>query len=269
MSTYAIGDVQGCCTELERLIERLRFDPGRDRLWFVGDLVNRGPRSLDALRLVKGLGPAAISVLGNHDLHLLACAYEVRAPKPTDTFDDVLAAPDRDALCAWLLDRPFLHRMDDYVLVHAGLHPSWTAADAMAIAEETSDALRARPKAVLTALRSAPPPPLWSSDLRGDDRLRAAVAILTRMRTCTSDGTLDLEFDGPPDQAPHGRRPWFEWPGPWAQEVTAVCGHWSALGLRVEPQVVAVDTGCVWGRALTAVRLDDGAVFQQAAATAD
>jgi len=265
MSTFAIGDVQGCCTELERLLERIHFDPADDRLWFVGDLVNRGPRSLEVLQLVKGLGRAAVTVLGNHDLHLLACAYGVREPKGSDTFQDVLRAPDRDALVAWLADRPFLHRMDDYVLVHAGLHPSWNAATAMAVAEEVGDALSRDPRATLDALRRSPPPPLWQDTLRGDDRLRAAVAILTRIRTCTSDGTLNLDFDGPPDRAPHGSRPWFEWPGPYADEVSVVCGHWSALGLRIEPHVVALDTGCVWGRALTAVRLDDGAVFQQPA----
>jgi bis(5'-nucleosyl)-tetraphosphatase (symmetrical) len=260
MSVYAIGDVQGCCDELERLIERVHFDPAHDLLWFVGDLVNRGPRSVDTLRLVKGLGKAAITVLGNHDFHLLSCAYGMRTPKPNDTLDDVLKAPDRDELIAWVLSRPLLHRTDDYVLVHAGLHPSWDAQAAMALATEAEDALRARPKETLAALRQ-PAPPLWDASLRGDDRLRAIVAILTRIRTCTADGTLNMEFDGPPEQAPYGCRPWFDWPGAYASEVTVVCGHWSALGLRVEPHVIALDTGCVWGRTLTAIRLDDGSVW--------
>jgi bis(5'-nucleosyl)-tetraphosphatase (symmetrical) len=263
MSIYAIGDVQGCHDELRRLIDRLRFDPARDYLWMAGDLVNRGPRSLEVLRFVKGLGDRAVTVLGNHDLHLLSCAYGLRSPKSTDTLADVLAAPDRDELVAWLAAQPFLHRTDDYLLVHAGLHPTWTAAEAMAVASELEEFVSADPARAVEVLRAAPPPPLWRPELRGDDRVRAATAILTRIRTCTSDGTLDLDFAGPPNQAPHGRRPWFEWPGPYASEVTVVFGHWSALGLRVEPHVVALDTGCVWGGVLTAVRLDDGAVFQQ------
>lgn len=265
MSIYAIGDVQGCHEELERLLARIRFDPAADRLWFVGDLVNRGPRSLEVLRLVKALGDRAVTVLGNHDLHLLSCAYGVRRPKPADTLDDVLSAPDRDELVAWLASRPLLHRTDDYVLVHAGLHPSWTAAEAMALALEIEDDLQRAPREVIDVLRAAPPPPLWHTQLGGDERRRAIVAILTRIRTCTADGTLDLEFSGPPDQAPHGRRPWFDWPGSYASEVTVVFGHWSALGLRVEPHAIALDTGCVWGRVLTAVRLDDGCVYQQPA----
>ena len=265
MSIYAVGDVQGCYDELRRLVDRLRFDPTCDQLWFVGDLVNRGPRSVEVLRFVKGLGDAAVTVLGNHDLHLLACAYGVRPPKETDTVGDVLAAPDRDELVAWLAARPFLHRTDDYVLVHAGLHPSWDAPGAMQLAAEAEDALRRSPRDTIELLRRASAPPLWQPSLRGDERLRAIVAILTRIRTCTADGTLDPEFTGPPDQVPHGRRPWFDWPGPWSSEVTAVFGHWSALGLKVEPHVVALDTGCVWGRALTAVRLDDGNVYQQTA----
>ena len=265
MSIYAIGDVQGCHDELKRLIDRIRFDPAQDRLWFVGDLVNRGPRSLEVLRFVMGLRERAVTVLGNHDVHLLSCAYGLRNPKPNDTIDDVLQAPDRDELVAWLVSRPFLHRTDDYVLVHAGLHPSWSAAQAMALAEEASALVQQDPRGSIRILRSASPPPLWQDSLRGDDRLRSVVAILTRIRTCTADGTLDLDFDGPPEQIPHGRRPWFEWPGAYSSDVTVVFGHWSALGLRIEPHVVALDTGCVWGRALTAVRLDDGCVYQQPA----
>ena len=265
MSIYAIGDVQGCFDELRRLVDRLRFDPAADRLWFVGDLVNRGPRSADVLRFVRGLGDAAVTVLGNHDLHLLACAYGARRPKESDTLDDVLGAPDRDELVAWVASRPLLHRTDDYVLVHAGLHPSWDAATALALAAEAEEALHLQPRETTRTLRDRPPPPQWEARLRGDDRLRLIVAVLTRIRTCTSDGTLDLDFAGPPEGAPHGRRPWFDWPCAFAPEVTVVCGHWSALGLRVEPHVVSIDTGCVWGGSLTAMRLDDGQLFQQPA----
>jgi bis(5'-nucleosyl)-tetraphosphatase (symmetrical) len=247
VATYAIGDVQGCFDELERLIKRLKFQPKKDQLWFVGDLVNRGPKSLQVLRLVKGLGDSAVCVLGNHDLHLLACADGVRESKKGDTFDDILKAPDRDALLSWLAERPFLHREGDYVMVHAGVHPTWDRSD------------------LLEKLRSRDAPPRWKASLRGADRLRALAAVLTRMRTCNSDGTLCFDFSGPPDEAPHGCRPWFEWPGRYAEEATIVCGHWSALGLHVEPHVVALDTGCVWGRELTAMRLDDGQVFREPA----
>jgi bis(5'-nucleosyl)-tetraphosphatase (symmetrical) len=265
VAIYAIGDVQGCGDELTRLIKRVKFQPRKDQLWFVGDLVNRGPKSLEVLRLVKGLGAAAVTVLGNHDLHLLSCADGLREAKKGDTFDEVLEAPDRDELLDWLAARPFLHREGDYVMVHAGLHPTWDVATGAALAEELTQALRADRREFLEKLRAREAPPLWKASLRGSDRLRAIAAVLTRMRTCNSEGTLCGDFSGPPEEAPHGCRPWFEWPGRYAAEATVVCGHWSALGLHVEPHVVALDTGCVWGRELTAMRLDDGQVFKEPA----
>jgi bis(5'-nucleosyl)-tetraphosphatase (symmetrical) len=264
MATYAIGDVQGCASELKRLLARLKFDAKSDRVWLVGDLVNRGPRSLETLRMVKELGDAATSVLGNHDLHLLSCAFGARQAKGGDTFTDVLEARDRDELIEWLVARPLLHREGDYVMVHAGLHPTWTASQAEGLADELEQALRADPAKTLTTLRAQEAPPRWTHTLRGPDRLRAIAAVLTRIRSCTSDGTM-CAFSGPPKQAPHGCRPWFEWPGAYAEEVTVVCGHWAALGLHIEPHVIATDTGCVWGQQLTAVRLDDGEVFQEPA----
>jgi bis(5'-nucleosyl)-tetraphosphatase (symmetrical) len=266
MATYAIGDVQGCFSELKKLTKRVRFDPKHDQLWFVGDLVNRGPRSLDVLRFVRDLGDKAVTVIGNHDIHLLGCAAGVRKPKAGDTFEDVLEAKDRDELIHWLEKRPFLYREGDYVMVHAGLHPSWDADTAAALAAELERAFRKDPRKTLEELRSRPAPLKWESSLKGADRLRAIATVLTRMRACSSDGTLEPEFSGPPDEAPSGFKPWFDWPGKYASEVTVVCGHWSALGLRVEPHVIALDTGCVWGRALTAVRLDDGVVFMEPAA---
>ena len=262
MARYAIGDVQGCSAELKRLVERIRFRRGKDELWFVGDLVNRGPRSRDALRFVKGLGRAAVTVLGNHDLHLLSCALGVRKPKPRDTFDDVLEAPDRQELVAWLAARPFAHRVDRHLMVHAGVHPTWDVATTLRLAKEAQRALRQDLKGTLAALQEEAPP-RWDPSLRGADRLRAIVAVLTRIRTCTADGTMDTEFSGPPEEAPQGRRPWFEWPRPRSGRVTVVCGHWAALGLRVLPRLVAVDSGCVWGRSLSAVRLHDGRVYQE------
>jgi bis(5'-nucleosyl)-tetraphosphatase (symmetrical) len=263
MAIYAIGDVQGCFVELERLLKRLHFQAKKDRLWFVGDLVNRGPQSLEVLRFVKGLGDTAVTVLGNHDLHLLSCAQGLRA-KRNDTFDDILRAPDRKELLAWLSSRPFLHHEGDYVMVHAGLAPSWDVATARALAQELTEALHEDPPGLLEKLHAEEAPLRFKPSLRGADRLRAICAILTRMRACDAEGTMS-DFSGPPDEAPRGFRPWFEWPGAYAEEATVVCGHWSALGLRVEPHVVALDTGCVWGRALTAMRLDDGRTFQEPA----
>jgi bis(5'-nucleosyl)-tetraphosphatase (symmetrical) len=263
MSIYAIGDVQGCFAELQRLVDRIHFRPGDDQLWFVGDLVNRGPRSSEVLRFVKGLGDAAITVLGNHDLHLLSCAFGIREPKPRDTFGDVLAAPDRDALIAWLVARPLAYRQAEYLLVHAGVHPTWDLLTTLRLAGEAERALPRDPRGTLDALQE-PAPPRWEPALGGADRLRAIVAVLTRIRTCTAEGTMETEFSGPPEQAPHGYRPWFEWPRPQASEITIVCGHWAALGLKIEPRLVAVDSACVWGGALSAVRLDDRRVFQEA-----
>ena len=262
MATYAVGDVQGCFDELERLLGRIRFRPGRDRLWFAGDLVNRGPRSVDVLRLVKRLGESARTVLGNHDLHLLSCAFGVRKPKPRDTFEAVLEAPDRAALIDWLLRQPLVYRQGAHLLVHAGLHPTWDAATALRLAREAERALRRDPRGTLASLQEEAPV-RWEPSLGGADRLRAVVAILTRIRTCTAEGTMDPEFSGAPDQASRGHRPWFAWPRRKATEVTVICGHWAALGLEVLPHLLALDSGCVWGGALSAVRLHDRKVFQE------
>jgi bis(5'-nucleosyl)-tetraphosphatase (symmetrical) len=265
MATYAIGDVQGCFLELQQLVEKIRFDPANDRLWFVGDLVNRGPRSLDVLRFVKGLGNAAVSVLGNHELHLLSCAYGARQPKARDTFADVLEAADRDELVAWIAERPVLHREGDYILVHAGIHPTWSTDDALAYAREVEQPLREAPAATIRMLREREAAPQWHPGMSGPDRVRTIVAIFTRMRTCTEEGTLNMDFDGPPAQAPHGCRAWFEWPGRCAEEATVVFGHWAALGVHVDVHVIALDSACVWGGQLSALRLDDGRLFQQPA----
>lgn len=260
MAVYAIGDVQGCCDELEQLLEQLAFDPSRDRLWITGDLVNRGPRSVDVLRLVRGLGDAAVVVLGNHDLHLLAAASVpgVRAGKK-DTFQDVLRAPDRDALLAWLRARPMLHHDADLgaTMVHAGLAPQWTLATARACAAEVESALRddARIAPFFRAMYGDEPD-RWSDDLTGWDRLRFAVNALTRIRVCTPDGRLDLDYNGGLDDIPPGLVPWFRAPGRRWKGTRVVCGHWAALGYHVEGDVLAIDAGCVWGQRLCAVRLD-------------
>jgi bis(5'-nucleosyl)-tetraphosphatase (symmetrical) len=260
MSVWAIGDVQGCGDELEALLEKIAFDPSRDRVWLTGDLVNRGPRSLDVLRLVRGLGDAATVVLGNHDLHLLAAGYVPGARVGRkDTFHDVLAAPDRDELLAWLRGRPMLHHDDalGVTMVHAGLAPQWDLATARACAAEIEAALRDDDRiAAFFRHMYGHEPDRWSDDLRGWDRLRLAVNALTRIRVCTADGRLDLEYNGGLDGVPAGLVPWFRVPDRKWKGARIVCGHWAALGYHVENDVLAIDAGCVWGARLCAVRLD-------------
>lgn len=262
MAVYAIGDVQGCYAPLGRLLDKLAFDPTCDRLWFVGDLVNRGPESLQVLRLVRDLGPAATVVLGNHDLYLLMVAAGFSRRGKDDTLARVLEAPDRDELLAWLAQRPLLHAEGEYVLVHAGLLPAWTVAQAGACAREVEAALAgARARKFLLHLQGDQPD-RWAESLAGWDRLRFIVNVLTRMRFCTADGRLSLRAKGAPEKAPPDTLPWFRVPGPARGERTVVCGHWSALGFYRGEGIIALDSGCVWGGKLTALRLDDGAVFQ-------
>jgi bis(5'-nucleosyl)-tetraphosphatase (symmetrical) len=260
MAVYAIGDVQGCCDELERLLERIRFDPASDQLWFAGDLVNRGPRSLDTLRLVRDLGDAAVSVLGNHDLHLLAVAISPREKvKSKDTIDDILNAPDREELLDWLRHRPVLHHDAELgrTMMHAGLVPQWDLAIATACARDLQGALRDRQVARgLFAGMYGDQPNRWSDDLPGIARLRFITNVFTRMRFCTADGRLDLKYKGTIDAAPRGLMPWFKVPGRLSRDLRIVCGHWSALGYHDADGILAIDTGCVWGGRLCAVRLD-------------
>ncbi|MCO5170762.1 MAG: symmetrical bis(5'-nucleosyl)-tetraphosphatase [Planctomycetes bacterium] len=263
MATYAVGDVQGCWRTLQRLLDRVS-PTSDDRLWLAGDLVNRGRGSLEVLRWAarqRGL----TAVLGNHDLHLLARAAGTRASKGKDTLDAVLEAPDRADLLDWLATRPLLVRDGDRLLVHAGLLPSWTPEAAAALAAEVDAARAADRRAFLEALAAGPSPLAWREGLSPDDRLRLVVAALTRVRCCRADGTMDLDYSGPPAAAPRGLVPWFEAPGRRSAGATIVFGHWAALGLVLVPGVVALDTGCVWGRALTCVRLEDGAVVQEPA----
>lgn len=258
MTRYAIGDIQGCAGELEALLGHIGFAPGRDELWFVGDLVNRGPRSLEVLRLVRSLGDSAITVLGNHDLHLLARAFGAREhPAAGDTLDEVLAAPDRAGLLQWLLERPLTHydaaRGD--LLVHAGLVPQWSAAQALALAQEVQAVLRSDPQALFTHMYGDGPE-RWSDALEGPERWRFTVNVLTRLRVCTPDGRVALKMKGPPPRAERSAyRPWFELPRA-SRDVRVIFGHWSALGYINAHGVIGLDTGCVWGGALTALDLD-------------
>lgn len=267
MATYAIGDIQGCFTSLMALLNRVAFDPARDRLWLVGDLVNRGPDSLRTLRFVRDLGPAAVTVLGNHDLYLLMVAYgAVRSRGKDDTLQAVLDAPDRDALLAWLRTRPLMHLENGFAMVHAGLLPGWTVTQARALAREVEGALAGPYHADLLHNMWGSEPAAWHDDLSDYARMRVIVNAMTRMRFCTPDGSMDFKVKGEVAKAPKGYLPWFEVPGRRSADTTVVFGHWSALGLRVEPRLLALDSGCLWGRELSAVRLEDRAVFQVACA---
>lgn len=258
MATYAIGDVQGCFDELQALLERLRFDPARDGLWFVGDLVNRGPRSLEVLRFVKALGERAVVVLGNHDLHLVTQHEGFERPRKDDTFSDVLSAPDRHELVDWLRQRPLMHVDGGFAMVHAGLLPQWSVERARALAREVEAALRAANYRGFLANMYGSQPDRWDDSLEGWDRLRVAVNAMTRLRFCTPEGRMD--FRAKASTPPPGYGAWFDFRPPDGR--TIVCGHWSALGLRLAPGLAALDSGCVWGGKLTALRLEDRALFQ-------
>ncbi len=265
MATYAIGDIQGCYDPLLRLLESIGFSADRDRLWFVGDLVNRGRQSLETLRFVRGLGPAAITVLGNHDLHLVMQAEGYGKSSKEDTLAAVLAAPDRDELLQWLRSLPLFHVEGEYAMVHAGLLPQWDVAQAMALSDEASHALMVPAYRDFLANMWGSEPAAWSDDLAGWDRLRVVVNAMTRMRFCTHRGVMEFRAPGskgPPERGPAGFMPWYAVPGRRSADHTLICGHWSALGFRQEKNLLALDSGCLWGGSLTAVRLEDRRVFQ-------
>ena len=258
MATYAIGDVQGCFGSLMALLETLRFDPASDRLWFTGDLVNRGPRSLETLRFVRGLGDRAVTVLGNHDLHLLGVACGGRRLKAGDTLTDVLEAPDRGDLIAWLRRQPLLHRDADrgITMVHAGLPPQWTLDVAQACAAAVAAKLRGAGIKKLMRRMSDNRCDTWSAALPYADQLGYMITCLTRLRYCDPSGRLELREKGPPGSQPAPYLPWFAVPGRLHASETVIFGHWASLGACSEPGVHALDTGCVWGGALTALCLE-------------
>jgi bis(5'-nucleosyl)-tetraphosphatase (symmetrical) len=265
MATYAIGDVHGCFDTLQALLKRIGFSAGRDRLWMVGDLVNRGPQSLAVLRWAAALGDDLVVVLGNHDLYLMARGAGVVDRKRRDTLDPVLEAPDRDELLAWLRTRPLLHREGDRVLVHAGLFPQWRLERAERLARETERRLRGKDGDRLLRLAMIKRDESWRYGLTAAARARITLAAMARMRALTASGTMCAAFSGPPAELPSGCLPWFEVPGRRSAGALVVFGHWAALGLRLAPGVAAIDTGCVWGQCLTALRLDDGQLFQEPA----
>lgn len=256
MALYAIGDVQGCFGELQSLLEKLHFDPARDRLWFTGDLVNRGPRSLETLRFIRALGDAAVTVLGNHDLHLLAVAHGVSRTKRRDTFGDVLGAPDRDELLDWLRHRPLLHSEGGFHLIHAGLPPQWTLYDAARFSGEVESCLRGEDYRSLLQHMYGDKPDLWSESLAYWERLRFTTNCLTRLRYCDIHGRLDFRQKGPPGSQPGNLLPWFQVPGRLSAGADILFGHWSTLGFFAGNGVFCLDTGCLWGGELTALRVD-------------
>ena len=255
MSRYAIGDIQGCCDELRALLTRIGYSADRDRLWLVGDLVNRGPQSLETLRLVRALGDNAVVVLGNHDLHLLAIGCGCHTTRRSDTLDEILQAPDRDTLLEWLATRPLAYFEAGDLLVHAGVVPQWTVATTLELAREVESTLRNDPRHLFDHMYGDEPD-RWSADLEGTDRLRFAINVLTRMRVCTSEGRINLRLKGKPPAAGSGWLPWFDVENRRTRGSRVVFGHWSALGLVVREEVIGLDSGCVWGGSLTAFDLD-------------
>lgn len=258
MPTYAIGDVQGCFDELKRLLRDVGFDERKDKLWFVGDLVNRGPKSLEVLRFVKALGNRAIVVLGNHDLHLVTQHEGFERPRKDDTFVDVLRAPDAKELVDWLRRRPMMHVESGYAMVHGGLLPQWSIEKALALGKEVEQALDGPDYREFLKNMYGSEPDEWSDALCGWDRLRVIVNAMTRLRFCTPEGKMSFRAKGV--EPPPGDAPWFSFRK--RQEETIVCGHWSALGLRLTEKLAALDSGCVWGGHLSALRLEDRALYQ-------
>ncbi len=263
MTTYAIGDVQGCFTELQALLAEIHFDANKDVLWFTGDLVNRGPNSLAVLRFLKNLGEQHQIVLGNHDLHLLAIAYGVAKEKPGDTLSTILQAPDKIELMDWLRHRPLLHAEKNYVMTHAGLPPCWDLTTAQALAKEVETILQGHsPQDFFRGLYGNLPD-RWDENLRGIERLRCITNYFTRMRLCYADCRLDFAYDGDLQQKPADLKPWFEIETKNQTQLKIIFGHWAALGGKSsKPNIFPLDTGCVWGRALTAMRLEDNQRFQ-------
>jgi bis(5'-nucleosyl)-tetraphosphatase (symmetrical) len=255
---YLVGDVQGCADALDRLLAAIGFSPSRDRLYLLGDLVNRGPASLATLRRLRDLGDSATCVLGNHDWHLLAVAAGVRPRHRSDTLDEILDAPERDAWLEWLRQRRMAVFEHGWLMVHAGVVPEWDLKTVLALARELETALRGRPAREFLGAMFGNEPARWSDSLDGDERLRFTLNALTRTRFVAADGSLEFATKDGADAAPPGFRPWFDAPGRRTEGVPIAFGHWSALGLLEREGLLCLDTGCVWGGKLSAVRIDGG-----------
>ena len=264
MATYAIGDLQGCFDALQRLLDTLDFNPSRDTLWFAGDLVNRGPKSLKTLRFVKNLDGSAVSVLGNHDLHLLAVVAGIRKQGRKDTLSAIVEAKDCALLCDWLRQRPLIHHdtATGHTLVHAGLHPQWTLETAVNEAQRVERKLRGNHYLKHLKRLFGNTPSRWRDDLSGEERTRFAINTLTRMRYLTLDGKFDFSENGPPAKTGGHVVPWFALPGRQHQELKIVFGHWSSLGDPQVPGIYALDRGCVWGNALAALHIETGEIIE-------
>ena len=261
MATYAIGDVQGCYETLRYLLEKINFDRDLDRLWFVGDLVNRGPQTLETLRFVQGLGECAITVLGNHELHLLAIFYGGHETRNGDTLDDVLRASDCEQLAGWLRTLPLMHEDEKQVIVHAGIPHIWDLGSAGLAAREVETVIRGSAYIKYFENMYGNFPEVWKDSLFGMDRHRAITNYFTRMRLISGDGTLEFSHKGALFNVPEGYQPWFRFQRLVNKPI--IFGHWAALeGETGVDHVSAIDTGCVWGRNLTALRIDDGRRFQ-------
>lgn len=260
MATYAIGDLQGCLQPLQALLDKIEFDKTKDSLWFVGDLINRGPQSLETLRFVKSLDP--IVSLGNHDLHLLAVAYDTEPKKKYDTLNEILEAPDKIDLIEWLRHRPMLHTNNSHVMTHAGLAPAWTVDQARYLAKEVEELLQGPEVKFYLENMYGNTPNQWRDDLTDVQRFRCIVNYFTRMRYCYQDGSLELEFKGRLTDKPKDLVPWYLVPNRKNTDAKIVFGHWAALdGKTNTKNIFAIDTGCVWGRCLTALRLEDEKKF--------
>ncbi len=255
---HLIGDVQGCAQALDRLLAEIGFSPSRDRIVVLGDLVNRGPDSLGVLRRLVALGDAATCLLGNHDMHLLAVDHGGREPQRHDTFTDLLQAPDRAACLAWMRRQKLAHREGGWLCVHAGLAPQWDSARALALAAEVQRLLQDDGLGAFLEVMYGNEPRRWHEDLQGHDRTRFILNTLTRIRFCTAAGELDFETKESAAAAPPGYMPWFQVPGRLSEGEPIAFAHWSTLGLISQPDLLAIDTGCVWGGSLTAVRVDGG-----------
>ena len=262
MATYAIGDIQGCFYAFQKLLKSIDFNPQIDTLWLVGDVINRGANSLDVLRWCYKHSESIQLVLGNHDLHTIVVAHGIRKPNRSDTIQSVIEAPDASLLLNWLRHRPLMVSNDDYVMVHAGLLPQWQISDALSYAKEVESALQSKHYVDFLSHMYGNTPNYWHDNLVGYERLRVIVNTMTRMRVCTLDGALDFSFKGELKDIPNGYLPWFDLPNRASFQQTIIFGHWSALGLQQRENIVALDTGCLWGGKLSAICLETQVITQ-------
>ncbi|SFK52418.1 Bis(5'nucleosyl)-tetraphosphatase, ApaH [Nitrosomonas aestuarii] len=262
MATYAIGDVQGCYTAFRKLLDVVHFDLKHDKLWLVGDIVNRGPESLEMLRFVMQSDDAITMVLGNHDLHLLMVGAGITPHHKDDTIQSILNAPDREELLFWLRHQRLFYFKEKYALVHAGLLPAWSVTKAARLAQEVESALRRDDYQKIFTQLYGNEPTYWLDNWTGAERLRVIINAMTRMRICSPDGHMNFSYKGSLQTVPAGYMPWFDVPQRASLDSIIICGHWSALGLYITDKLVALDSGCIWNGQLSAIRLEDRKVFQ-------